>query len=60
MSNEFELSKFEVEELDNATSESTNGGVFPLWPFIGGLAVALVADWDNFKAGLAGKPEIKD
>lgn len=48
-------------ELDKDELTRTYGGVF--WFIVGGIAVAIVkevlSDWDNFKAGLTGQPEIK-
>jgi len=42
----------------------TNGGcpaiLIPILIAAGGAAIAeIISDWDNFKAGLMGKPEIK-
>jgi len=47
-------------ELDKDELSGIAGGV--IWFIIGGLIVAVakevISDWDNFKAGLAGQPEI--
>ena len=48
-------------ELNQSEMASVSGGV--IWYIIGGIAVAMarevMSDWDNFKAGLTGQPEIK-
>ena len=48
-------------ELDKDELSGTYGGV--IWYIVGGIVVAVVkeviSDWDNFKAGLAGQPEIR-
>ena len=48
--------------LDQAECYRTNGGGGFLGPILGAIAAAIIyevtSDWDNFKAGLAGKPEI--
>lgn len=48
-------------ELDKNELSGIYGGV--AWYVIGGLIFAvaneIVSDWDNFKAGLKGQPEIK-
>ena len=46
-----------VTELTLAQKKEVSGGFF-----LGGLllavCVAIIADWDNFKNGLSGRPEI--
>jgi hypothetical protein len=48
-------------ELDKYELSGIYGGV--IWYILGGIAIAIanevVRDWDNFKAGLKGEPEIK-
>jgi hypothetical protein len=48
-------------ELDNNELTATYGGIF--WFILGGIIVAVtkevISDWDNFKAGLTGQPEIR-
>jgi COMC family len=49
------------QELDQSELIMISGGVF--WYIVGGIVVAMarevISDWDNFKAGLTGQPEIK-
>lgn len=49
------------QELDQKELIGISGGV--IWFIIGGIIVAMarevMSDWDNFKAGLTGGPEIK-
>lgn len=49
------------QELTPSEIEGISGGVF--WFILGGIIIAvtgeIVRDWDNFKAGLTGQPEIK-
>jgi hypothetical protein len=49
------------EELDRDELIGISGGV--IWYIIAGIIVAavneVISDWDNFKAGLTGQPEIK-
>ena len=56
------IEKFNVKELSLTEQTDVNGGFFGLDDLIIGLiivaATAVVSDWDNFKRGLAGKPEI--
>ena len=48
-------------ELDKEELSGIYGGV--IWYIVGGVIIAvvneIVSDWDNFKAGLRGQPEIK-
>jgi hypothetical protein len=40
--------------------QEINGGAFPLLGLIGVAAITqIILDWDNFKAGLMGRPEIR-
>jgi len=51
----------DFQELDQSEMTGISGGVF--WYIVGGIVVAMARevmnDWDNFKAGLTGQPEIK-
>jgi hypothetical protein len=48
---------YQIAELTLTEQREVNGGVF--WPILlGAIVVAAINDWDNFKAGLLGKPEI--
>ena len=55
------LSK-EFRPLDREEMHSTQGGIFGAIAI--GLAIAagaeIIGDWDNFKAGLMGLPEIQE
>jgi hypothetical protein len=45
-------------DLNSKELLEINGGLF--WELVvGAIIVAVISDWDNFKAGLAGKPELK-
>jgi hypothetical protein len=48
-------------ELDQKELTGIYGGFF--WYIAGGIIIAItrevISDWDNFKAGLAGQPEIR-
>jgi hypothetical protein len=48
-------------EIDKHELSGIYGGV--IWYILGGIVIAMtnevVRDWDNFKAGLKGEPEIK-
>jgi hypothetical protein len=48
-------------ELNKDELSGIYGGV--IWYIVGGVIIAvvneIVSDWDNFKAGLRGQPEIK-
>jgi hypothetical protein len=48
-------------EIDKDELSGIYGGI--IWYVIGGIIIAVanevVSDWDNFKAGLRGQPEIK-
>ena len=38
--------------------QEINGGAFPLLGLVGVAAITqIILDWDNFKAGLMGRPE---
>ncbi|NQU80088.1 MAG: hypothetical protein HQ543_01055 [Bacteroidetes bacterium] len=59
-----ELEKFGVQEMNTIKMKETNGGCIGILAAIAiGLAIAagteIFSDWDNFKAGLTGKPEQK-
>jgi hypothetical protein len=48
---------YQIRDLTLTEQKEVNGGI--LWEaLIVAAFVAVIADWDNFKAGLAGKPEI--
>jgi bacteriocin-like protein len=51
----------DFQELNQSEMATISGGVF--WYIVGGLVIAMAKevmhDWDNFKAGLSGQPEIK-
>lgn len=51
----------DFQELNQSEMASISGGV--IWYIVGGIVVAMakevMSDWDNFKAGLTGQPEIK-
>jgi hypothetical protein len=51
-------------ELSLVEMQETTGGL-GFWATVGaalivGAAIAIIDDWDNFKAGLRGEPEIID
>jgi hypothetical protein len=52
-----------LRELTIDEQKEINGGVFGIDDLIIGIAVGaaleIISDWDNFKRGLAGQPEIK-
>lgn len=50
-----ELKSMGLQELDPRELEINNGGWLKEALFV--IAVALISDWDNFKAGLAGNCE---
>lgn len=52
-----EFQNYNVKELSLREKNEINGGSI-LWKILGALAVALIDDWDNFKRGLAGEPEV--
>lgn len=52
-----ELKNYFVKELTIIEQNEINGGVV-VWKILGALVIAVIADWDNFKKGLAGEPEI--
>lgn len=48
---------YQITDLTLAEQREVNGGI--LWEaLVIAAVVAVIADWDNFKAGLSGKPEI--
>lgn len=51
-----------MEKLEKNQLERINGGIFGWDDVLVGLAITagaqIIADWDNFKAGLAGKPPV--
>ena len=48
---------YQIEDLTLIEQREVNGGI--LWEILVGAAVvAIINDWDNFKAGLSGKPEV--
>lgn len=52
-----------LHEISEDEKKQINGGFFGLDDLIIGLtigaAVQIMSDWDNFKAGLSGRPPIK-
>ena len=47
---------YQITDLTLTEQRELNGGVF--WEqLVYAAVVAVINDWDNFKAGLAGKPE---
>ena len=58
-----ELEKIGVQGMDTIQMRETNGGIGILAAIAAGIAIAagaeIFGDWDNFKAGLKGEPEIK-
>lgn len=52
-----ESRNYQIRDLTLTEQKEVNGGV--IWAaLIVAAFVAVISDWDNFKAGLAGKPEI--
>jgi hypothetical protein len=52
-----ETNKFNVRELSSDEESQINGGFF--WVPLLLIAIEkVVDDWDNFKNGIAGKPEV--
>ena len=48
---------YQITDLTLAEQREVNGGI--LWEaLVIAAVIAVIADWDNFKAGLSGKPEI--
>ena len=51
----------DFQELNQSELVGISGGV--IWYIVGGLVIAIakevMSDWDNFKAGLTGQPEVK-
>lgn len=47
----------QITELTLTEQKEVNGGIF--WEgLVLAVVVAVITDWDNFKAGLSGKPEV--
>ncbi|MDQ2179751.1 hypothetical protein [Marinifilum sp. D714] len=59
-----DLNEFGVSEMETSEIKNLNGGGSFWGPVGAGLIiatfVAVISDWDNFKKGLAGEPEIKN
>ncbi len=59
-----DLKQMGVQELDAKEMKKTNGGLGFLGVVGAGLLIAagtaIINDWDNFKRGLAGEPEINN
>jgi len=51
------IEKYSVNELSLVEKHEINGGNI-LWKLLAAVGVAIIEDWDNFKKGLAGEPEI--
>ncbi|MGC1392550.1 MAG: hypothetical protein WA816_16065 [Bacteroidales bacterium] len=48
---------YQITELTLTEQREVNGGI--LWEaLVLAVVVCVINDWDNFKAGLTGKPEI--
>ncbi|MFH0756274.1 MAG: hypothetical protein V2B15_03195 [Bacteroidota bacterium] len=59
MKNEMNTGNFRVIPL--AEQQEINGGAVPFFILIGVAAVTqIITDWDNFKNGLMGRPEVKN
>ena len=59
MKNELTIENFN--EISEHEQQDINGGILPFLIAIGVIAVAeIIRDWDNFKNGLAGRPEEKN
>ncbi|MBK9392291.1 MAG: hypothetical protein IPN68_19670 [Bacteroidetes bacterium] len=52
-----EIKNYSVIELSLVEKKEINGGNI-LWKLLAAVGVAIIEDWDNFKKGLAGEPEI--
>lgn len=52
-----ETNNFSVKELLLVEQKEINGGFLGI--LIAGAIIVILNDWDNFKNGLAGKPEVK-
>lgn len=48
---------YQVTDLTLTEQREVNGGFF-LEALLVAAVIAVIADWDNFKGGLSGKPEI--
>ena len=59
----FDLNAYELSEMTFVETKETNGGLGLLATIVAGVVVVAVAavidDWDNFKAGLAGEKKIE-
>lgn len=51
-----EIKNYNVRELTLNESVDVNGGI--IREVLLAIAKAVIEDWDNFKNGIAGKPEI--
>jgi len=52
-----ESRNYQIRDLTLTEQREVNGGI--VWEALLIAAVAnVIADWDNFKAGISGKPEI--
>ena len=48
---------YQITDLTLTEQREVNGGA--IWHALAiALAAAIITDWDNFKAGLSGKPEL--
>ncbi|MCK4747905.1 MAG: hypothetical protein KAT15_12735 [Bacteroidales bacterium] len=55
-----EISTGDFRELSLQDQQEINGGILPILGLIGVAAIAqIIIDWDNFKNGLMGRPEVK-
>ena len=58
-----DVSTYGVEEMRQQDLKTINGGIGVVETIIAGAIVAaaaqIISDWDNFKAGLFGREEIK-
>jgi len=58
-----EIEKYDLQELTFPEKAKINGGFLGIDDLIIGVLVAataaIISDWDNFKNGIAGKPEVK-
>lgn len=53
-----EIQNYNVKELSLVEKNEINGGTV-LWKILTAIGIAIIEDWDNFKKGLAGEPEIQ-
>jgi hypothetical protein len=55
-----EISTGDFRELSLQDQQEINGGVLPFLALIGAAAITqIIIDWDNFKNGLMGRPELR-